>query len=132
MLTSLVSCGGTKPLVSQPITGDYKSVATKKLGEDVNYVLNDSKTYVLCTYEVAGSSQQPRNSLNYLVIKIKDNSIVMENRVDGGTVSWYDDNEIEVYLTPGMVRKDQTADDFKTLYNVVTGESRSRINSEAH
>ncbi len=110
----------------------YIQIAEAKMGEDVEYFFNDDKAYVLCTYEVAGSSQQTRNSIYYLVINVKDNSIALENRVEGGTVSWFDGDEIEVYLTPGIIRKDQTANDFKTLYNVVTGETRSRINSEPH
>ncbi len=133
IIALLASCSSSiKSSSSQGTSENYKSIATKKLGEDVDYFWNDSKTYVLCTHEINGTSQQVRNGVHYLVIKNSDNSIVLENKVQGSSVTWFDDDEIEIYVAPGMIRKDQTADDFKTLYNVETGKSRPKIGSESH
>lgn len=132
LMIALISCGSRSGSNSSSIAGDYKSIATKKLGEDVEYFFNDEKTYVLCTYEVAGSSQQPRNSIYYLVINVNDNSIVLENRVEGGTVSWYNEKMIQEYVAPGIIRKDQTMDDFITLFNVETGKSYPKNMKQTH
>ena len=132
VLTYITSCASSSTSTSSQGEGEYKEVATKALGDNVEYKLNDSKTFVLCVNEVSGTVKQPRNSLSYLVINLKDNSISLENKVDGGTVSWYKDNLLQVYLTPGTMRDDQTRDDFITLYNVETGKSFPKNKSETH
>lgn len=133
LVTFIASCGASKFSNStQTVDDKYKELASGKLGEDVSFTMNDAKTYVLCVSEIKGTVNQPRNMLSYMVIKISDNSAVLDNKVDGGTVEWFSETEIEVYLTPGIMRDDQTRDDFITLYNVESGESRKKKNTEQH
>lgn len=117
---------------TQAKTATYKEIAVKKLGQGVAYSINDSKTYVLCVSDLKGTAQQPRNSLSYVVIKLKDNSILLEDKFEGGTVSWSGDAEIEVFRTPGIIREDQTRDDFITFYDVESGNSSKKRNTEQH
>jgi len=130
----LPSCGALKTSnLTQVDESKYRRLAMEKLGEeDVTFTINGADTYVLCTSEVKGTVQQPRNNINYLVINLSDNTIVLENRVNGGTVSWYNEKIIQVYLTPGVIRKDQTRDDFITLYNVETGKSYPKNLKQTH
>jgi len=133
LIVFITSCGASKKSNSTKVAdGKYKEIATKKLGEDVSFIMNDSKTYVLCISEVKGTVKQPRNMLSYMVIKLSDNSAVLDNKVDGGTVKWSNDTEIEVYITPGIMRDDQTSDDYTTIYNVESGESRKKASAEQH
>ncbi len=130
---TVISCGSAKLSASTPdSTETYKKVVVNKLGEGVLYIANKSNSYMLCIKETKGSSLQPRNNINYLVINLSDNTIVLENRVNGGTVSWYNEKMIQVYLTPGVIRKDQTRDDFITLYNVETGKSYPKNLKQTH
>ena len=127
----VVSCGSSKTSQSfQEAEEKYKELATAQLGEDVSYIFNDAKTYVLCTSEVEGTVKQPRNMLSYMVIKISDNTSVLDNKTDGATVKWSSDTEIEVYITPGIMRDDQTNDDYTTIYNVESGKSRKKASTE--
>lgn len=133
LMLFIVSCGATKTSNSyQEADEKYKELATEKLGDGVSYVLNDSKRHVLCISEAKGTVKQPRNMLSYMVIKISDNTSVLENKVDGGTVRWSNDSEIEVYIIPGIMRHDQTSDDYTTIYNVESGKSRKKTAGEQH
>lgn len=124
-LVLLSACGGTKisNTSGQETKQTFQEMATKKLGTDVTYTMNDSKSYVLCVKEVKGTPQQPRNSISFVVIKLSDNAVVLEQKFEGGTVGWYSDKEVEAFRTPGTMRDDQTQDDYTTLYNVVKGTS---------
>ena len=133
LILVLASCGASKKSNStQTADNKYNELATEKLGEDVSFTMNNSKTYVLCISEVKGTVKQPRNMLSYMVIKLSDNTTVLEKKVDGGTVKWFNDMEIEVYLTPGIMRNDQTSDDYTTIYNVESRESRKKTSVEQH
>ncbi|MCB0494992.1 MAG: hypothetical protein KDC79_02560 [Cyclobacteriaceae bacterium] len=110
----------------------FEEVATKKLGEGLTYYKNDSKTYVLCVHEVPGTNLQPRNSLSFVVIRLKDDKIVLQQNISGGKVNWFSDREIEVFRTPGIVRPDESRDDYTTLYNVITGASYSKKGKETN
>lgn len=129
----ITSCGASKVSNSaQESDANYKVIATEKLRGEITYTMNEVKSHVLCVSEIKGTPKQPRNTLSYLVIKIKDNSTALENKIEGGTVNWYDNTEIEVYRTPGIMRDDQSRDDFVTLYNVETGKSYPKKNVEQH
>lgn len=128
----LASCGSSNSGNSTQGAQSYKTVAAKALGENVEFTMNDAKAFVLCVKEVKGTPEQPRNSLSYAVVKVADNAIVLENKVDGGTVSWYNEQMIQLYITPGIMRDDQTRDDFITLYNVKTGKSFPKNKMETH
>ncbi len=130
---AVISCSSSKLLVSTPDTNEtYKEVVANKLGEDVLYIANKTNAYMLCIKETKGGSLQPRNKIDYLVVKTDTNSIVLEDKIEGGSVSWASKNEIEVFRTPGIVRKDQSRDDFITLYNVETGKSYPKQDKQTH
>lgn len=127
------SCGVSKNSNSaQADNSKYMQLVTEKLGEHVNCTMNEDETYQLCISETKGTVQQPRNSMKYIIIKLSDNSVVLESTVDGGTVDWYNQKMIQVYQTPGIMREDQTRDDFITLYNVETGKSFPKNLKETH
>ena len=133
LLAALTISGCTSIKVSSIATNgesSYKELASSKLGvSDPIYLLSESNTYVLCIKDVKGTVQQPRNLLSFVVIKMDDNKVVLEENVEGGTVDWFSDNSIQVFRTPGIMRDDQTRDDFITLYNVETGISSKKKNS---
>ncbi|MCB0504333.1 MAG: hypothetical protein KDC58_02415 [Cyclobacteriaceae bacterium] len=109
----------------------YQQVAEKSLGAGIDCTKNNSETYVLCVNEGTGSSEQPRKMLSFMVIRTSDNKVMLEQKVDGGTVNWYSDNEIEVFTIPGIMGRDQTKDDYTLIYNVVSGESSPKKGVQA-
>ena len=132
-----MSCNSSKNVASASATQDmkntYLTVAQEKFGEDVEFAENQDSTYVLCVHDHKGTVKQPRNSVQYMIYNLADNKVVHEETVGSGYVKWYSDYQIEIFRTPGIMRDDQTRDDFITIYNVKTGESvskRSLMNSE--
>lgn len=133
IIGSAVSCRSTQNANSIKSEGnEYEQLAKNKLGEDVTFISNEDNSFVLCIAETKGTTKQPRNSIKYVVIKTSSNTISFENTVNGGSVKWYNQKMIQVYLTPGIMRKDQTRDDFITLYNVETGKSYPKNQKETH
>ena len=129
----IASCGTSKVGNSTQVEeGAYKEKATEMLGKDVAFSMNDSKSYVLCLNEIKGTPEQPRNTISFVVINMNDNSVALENKIEGGTVKWADNLMIEIFRTPGIMRDDQSRDDFITLYNVETGKSYPKKNVEQH
>lgn len=129
----VLSCGASKNNnTAQNGKDGYKELAVEKLGDNVTYTMNEDESFVLCVSEIKGTTQQPRNMLSYMVINMKDNSTVLEDKIDGGSVNWVNDTELEVFRTPGIMRNDQTRDDYTTVYNIKTGKSYPKKNTEQH
>jgi len=129
----ITSCGASKNnSAAQNDKGNYKKLAVEKLGESITYSMNEAESYVLCMSEVKGTVKQPRNQISYVIIRVDNNRISLEDKIDGGTVRWYNEKMIEVFRTPGIMRGDQTRDDFITLYNVETGNSYPKNLKETH
>ncbi len=129
----MTNCKTSKISANTPSsTESYKELVTGKLGNDVLYLTNKTNSHVLCIHETKGTSQQPRNKTSFLVVKIDTNSIVFEDYVENSTVGWASKYEVEVFKIPGMVRKDQSRDDFVTIYNVESGKSYPKKNTEQH
>lgn len=123
ILLFAAGCATVKTTTTSDQTPEYQKVAFSLLGEDLTYTMNEPQSYVLCVKEMPGTSQQPRNSISFVVIDLSNNQMVIKQKLTGGTVGWYSDYEIEVFQTPGMVRHDQSKDDFTTIYNVTKGTS---------
>lgn len=128
-----IACGSSKKSASTlELKDSYKQIVENKLGENVLYINNKSNSHILCINETKGTTLQPRNTINYLVLKKSDNSVILNSSINGGTVSWYNQKMIQVYRTPGIMRDDQTSDNFITLYNVETGKSYPKNQKQTH
>ncbi len=104
----------------------YKSIASEKLGEDVEFIPNDLKNYLLCIHDEKMTISNPENNLKLLVYNLSDEEVALELNVGPGTAKWISTYEIEVYFKPGVMRRDETRDDYTTIYNLVTGEKRQK------
>lgn len=106
----------------------YKKIATEKLGEDVKFIPNDLKSYLLCVHDEKKTFKNPDNNLKLLVYDLSGDKIALELNVGPGTVKWIGSYEIEVYFKPGVMRRDETRDNYTTIYNLNTGEKRKKSN----
>ncbi|SMD36821.1 hypothetical protein SAMN04488029_3086 [Reichenbachiella faecimaris] len=122
-LLILASCNAPKVTGNAVNQSDYKKAVEKKLGTPVTYEANESNTRVLCIYESEKKPEQPRNTVSFLVYDMEKSEIVYESSVDGGSVSWYDEDRIEIFSTPGYVRSDQTNDDFAKIHDLTNGKT---------
>ena len=110
------------PRSSQPSLGpSYEAVARRKYGERVEFVFNDSRSYVIC---IAGEdrfrSPFPKSSprLTFFVYGLASEQIVFEESIDNASVSWEEDTLVKVSVTPGIVRMEEPTE-YGYLYDVV-------------
>lgn len=117
----LVSCNVTKKTQAISESTAYVAVAKEKLGDKVKFDFNEDRSYVLCQSQ---PSAKPNNTtFSFMVYSMKEEKIVMEQNISSGFVKWLSALEIEVFTTPGVMRNDQSRDDFTQVYDVVTGKS---------
>ncbi len=104
----------------------YKDVAINKYKEGYNFYPSVNNKYVLCTKEIAGTTMNPANHIDFFVYDIVEEIIVMEKSVDNGKVKWYSDFQIEVLSIPGNMAQGQTLDDYTKVYNLESGAVKTK------
>ncbi len=108
---------------------NVKSVAIEKYSENFSLVYNSTKEYVICINK--SKTKIPNTGItNYFVYDIKHNSLIEENKIINGTISWYSDFEIKVLETPGMIQKNMSQEN-GYIFNIKTN-SKTKINCEVH
>lgn len=108
------SANKTDSLKNEALT----KLGKQKYGNDAVYVESPAKSYVLCYKEKKGSVQNPKNKIEYFVFATKNNQTVYSNSVEGGYVKWYSDYQLEIFLTPGIMPRNKSKDDFISIYNL--------------
>lgn len=106
-------------------TSNYKSVSQEKLSGDIKYVFSPDSSYVLSYVEIEGTAKRPQNNIKYLVHDLKSGEVVYEDALDNGSVGFHSDHELKIVLIPGMMRENQSLDDFTYLYDLKSKEKRS-------
>lgn len=99
----------------------YKALAEQQLGADVEYIPNGDSSFILCFTKQKDESNSGYG-VSFLVFDAKEMKMVYEEEIGRGTVSWHSDNELALFYTPGIMRNDQTRDDFTYIYHVGTKE----------
>lgn len=67
------------------------------------------------------------NSGNYAVISKKTGVVIYQNTLDNTQVTWYSDNEISLFNTPGMMRENDSKDNYTFIYNLNTKEQTRKV-----
>jgi hypothetical protein len=120
-LLLLASCQVTQKTKAAAESTAYKQIAQEKLGDDLKFTPSEDNKFVLC--ETKASSDPDNGAFQFLVFDTEAEKIVMEKKVTQGYVRWVSAKEVEVFSTPGIMREDQTRDDFTVVYDVVTGKA---------
>jgi hypothetical protein len=89
------------------VSQEYKSIAVEKYGNNIEYVLNNSKTHVICLKQNKPTPQFPQNQISFFVYDLAKEEIILEESLIDGEVSWKNDREIQVKMTPGMLTTDE-------------------------
>ncbi len=120
-LLAIIGCN--KKVASGNSNADYKETAYEALNmQQIQFEENSASDYVLATFksetDVPGSEP-----LQYVVIKIADNSVVKKESILNGSVKWVDDYQLEIVAPPGMPEgNDKTISDYTFRYDVKTGK----------
>jgi len=99
----------------------YQKVALDFLGEGYTSEANATRSMMLCSIV----TQLPKHAgvgVKFLVYDQDNQTVVYKDSIDKGTVSWFSDTELALFYTPGMMRVQQTRDDYTFIYNLNTQE----------
>lgn len=100
LLTMAFACKSATPASSQQQS--IESWAQKNLGADITILKNQSNSFALCTKE--NSSQQ---SITYYLVRISDFEIVERDNIQPATITWLDNQRIEIKFIPGIVKQEE-------------------------
>ncbi len=120
----LMGCSKTASVVTT--SERYKDVAINKYKEGYIFYPSGNTKYVLCTKEIEGTALNPANHIDFFVYDGIEEKIVLEKTVDNGKVKWYSDFQIEVLSIPGNMAQGQTLDDYTKVYNIESGEVKTK------
>jgi len=123
------SCATSNTKAVSQVDG-YEKIAEERFGESAKYEHSPDEQYVLCYAEERGTAKQPQNTITYFVYDLKKEAIVHEDTFGPGSIKWYDDNKLEIFMIPGMMPANKTKEDFTYIYNVETKKKASKSDFE--
>lgn len=117
----ILSCATSKQAQDK-----YRSLAVEKFKENIDYVYNESKSFVLCVSAAKPTALKPQNSIRFFVYDINNDAIVMEESLTDGSARWINDRSIEVRYALGVDSKDPAVPHSGSyLFDVLTKEKIS-------
>lgn len=97
MIMVIVSCTSASLPAAQKT---LSMVVEEKLGDDAMVQQNKDTTFALATKENPSTL-----SVSYIIVRLRDLSIVEEGNSPRASFSWVDTYKIEIKETPGIVKK---------------------------
>jgi hypothetical protein len=116
----LVNCKNSKDVAETKV--DYKTIAAEKFGSKVQYAANEDNSLVLC-FKITQAPNNGPQGVTYFVWKNESNTIIHEEKIPMGSVSWYSATQLAIYKTPGTINSDQSQDDYTNIYDVISKAS---------
>ena len=127
IMTFIIVTGCNTSKMDSPKTQNpqaFKSIAAEKYGKSVDYLFNDSKTYVVCLKRIKPTPQIPQNQIRFFIYDSEADKIIFEESSIDAEVEWQNDHQLRVKITPGIISGDETEEDFIYTYDV---ELRKKI-----
>jgi hypothetical protein len=124
-----VSCGSSrkevKGLESQPT--QYQAVALQKYGQGVDFLINDTKTAVLCLKKSKSTAKNPQQQVSFFVFDLSIDSMIFEDEIVNGSVSWKDSLTVLVSTVPGIVKSEEPVAGQKSgyIFDLLSRKTRS-------
>lgn len=127
-LTILVSCTSAKKtsVASQenqhgsPAVEKYKTLAMEKYKEGIDYVFNESGSFVMCVHAAKPSAEHPQKTISFFVYDLKNEKILYEESVGDGSVKWKNDVQIEITSKIGIITPSHQSNIIHYVYDVST------------
>lgn len=111
-----IACKSATPVSEQPQS--LEAWVKNNLGENFTIQKNSTNTFALC-FQQTGSTQ----STTYYIVRISDFKIVERDNIQPASLSWLDNQRIEIKFIPGIVTKDES-----TIPNKIIDISKYVIN----
>jgi hypothetical protein len=87
-----------------------QKIVKEELGENAIVTKNSSKSFALATLK-------RDESIQYAIIRISDNKVVMKNKIRG-TIDWSGEMQLTESRIPGIIKKDSKPEDYSRVINL--------------
>lgn len=104
---------------------NYKSIAEAKYKNNIEYVFNFSQNKVLCIHKTKSTPNFPQYRVQFFVFDLNENKTIYEDNLNGGSIKWFNDQQLEILLSPEVVTGDEPPGSFKYIYDL---EKKKKIN----
>lgn len=99
-----------------PETSSYKKLAKEKFGENFAYRFNHDSTYVLCLKQSKLTQKEIFQPLEYFIYDLRNSEMVFEDKLPNGNANWLNPYQVQISWIPGIVTKDEKANEKLTGY----------------
>lgn len=89
----------------------------EKIGEEAVIQYNEGQQFALVKQNIE-SPQANFYSTNYLILEVETNTVLQEGKVRNGYIKWIDNETVEVFENPGVIRESDKKEDFKKYIKV--------------
>lgn len=107
-----------------------KKLAIEKYGAVFNLLYNTEKSYSVVVSQRKASLQEPNPVLRFFVYNMTKEKIVFEDNVAGGKITWINNQQIEISVTPGAISTELNNNNYGYIYNVKMN-TKAKINSSS-
>jgi hypothetical protein len=81
----------------------YQQAAVARLGPGTTCTLNAAGTMALCLQLPPAGGRIQGPAVNCLVLLVKNNAILFEDRLANAQVEWFNNTQLRIYPYPGIV-----------------------------
>lgn len=117
-LVLLTGFGFCKSSKGQLISAEQR--IREALGTDAEISVNPGETLILGLATNNQSARSPRKSRGFIVLNVESGKIIYEGRIEAGYVKWFDDEHLEMFSPPGIIRQGQDKNELIKILNVDT------------
>lgn len=103
----------------------FTELAKTKYGKTYRSLESPDKKSILC-FSSNEDIYKKGSVIDYFVFNKNENSIVYENQVLNGQISWYSNYELKITTIPGMIKKNDTSKN-EYILNIITN-SKTKLN----
>ncbi|MBL7959684.1 hypothetical protein JNL27_05525 [bacterium] len=103
-----------------PAVEKYKTLAMEKYKEGIDYVFNESGSFVMCVHAAKPSAEHPQKTISFFVYDLKNEKILYEESVGDGSVKWKNDVQIEITSKIGIITPSHQSNIIHYVYDVST------------
>ncbi len=120
----LTFCSSSKPNSQQKITSEikpekYKAAAEAQFKNNIQYRFNKDKSCVLCVKTIKLPNDPGQFKLSFILYDLRNDEIIFEASHPNAKVKWISTEQIQVFLTPGIVslREDKEKTNYGYIYD---------------
>ena len=127
LFSAVMGCSNSRD--ASDSSASYVQEAESRFGSAYTCEPNTTDRFILCSHRPDTTVMNPLPKVAFFVYDTKENAVMLEEAEFAGDVSWVDEFEIEMTITPGIVRDDGSG---KPKYKIdVRSGNRRKVGGQA-